>query len=111
MRAHVIENGKVINTIEVKSLDAFPNLIDASSGGQIGDLWDDSQFSDPSLSSAGHNKNIDRQILSLEVMITERMKREALLGKEDIDPRTGRTAAQQIAYIDEQIEALRAQRI
>lgn len=37
MKAHVIENGKVVNTIEVKSLDFMPNLIEATSGG-IG--WD-----------------------------------------------------------------------
>lgn len=39
MRAHIIENGKVVNTIEVDSLDVLPNLIDADLGGQIGDSW------------------------------------------------------------------------
>lgn len=48
MRAHVIENGIVINTIVVNSLDDFPNLIDAESGGTIGDLWDGESFSTPS---------------------------------------------------------------
>ena len=47
MKAHVIENGKVTNTIEVDSLDFMPNLIDASLGGKIGDLWDGSVFSEP----------------------------------------------------------------
>jgi hypothetical protein len=37
MRAHVIENGKVINTIEVESLDFMPKLVEATAGG-IG--WD-----------------------------------------------------------------------
>ncbi len=37
MRAHLIENGKVINTIEVESLDFMPNLVEATDGG-IG--WD-----------------------------------------------------------------------
>jgi len=37
MKAHVIENGKVVNTIEVESLDFMPNLVEATSGG-IG--WD-----------------------------------------------------------------------
>ena len=32
MKAHVIENAKVINTIEVESLDVLPNLIDAEVG-------------------------------------------------------------------------------
>ena len=37
MKAHIIENNKVVNTIEVESLDFMPNLIDGSIGG-IG--WD-----------------------------------------------------------------------
>ncbi len=37
MKAHILENNKVVNTIEVKSLDFLPNLIDGSVGG-IG--WD-----------------------------------------------------------------------
>lgn len=40
MRAHVIENGKVKNTIVVHSLDAIPGLISAENGGTIGDLYD-----------------------------------------------------------------------
>jgi len=47
MRAHVIENGVVINTIEVIDLDFFPGLIDAEFGGAIGDLWDGEEFSTP----------------------------------------------------------------
>lgn len=33
MRAHVIEDGVVVNTIEVDSLDFMPNLIEATEGG------------------------------------------------------------------------------
>lgn len=33
MRAHQIENGVVVNTIEVESLDFMPNLIEATEGG------------------------------------------------------------------------------
>lgn len=33
MKAHIIENGIVVNTIEVESLDFMPNLIDGSIGG------------------------------------------------------------------------------
>jgi hypothetical protein len=47
MKAHVIENGRIINTIEVESLDFMPNLVDASRGGKIGDLWNGVSFSDP----------------------------------------------------------------
>ena len=32
MRAHQIENGIVVNTIEVDSLDFMPNLIEATEG-------------------------------------------------------------------------------
>lgn len=34
MKAHIVENNKVVNTIEVDSLDFLPNLID----GEIGDI-------------------------------------------------------------------------
>ena len=45
MRAHVIIDGSVSNTIEVESLDFMPGLLDASLGGAIGDLWDGTVFS------------------------------------------------------------------
>lgn len=51
MRAHVIENGKIANTIEVDSLDFLPGLIDADQGGAIGDLWDGEQFITPAASA------------------------------------------------------------
>lgn len=43
MRAHVIENNRIINTILVEALDQFPGLrlIDASLGGVIGDSYDE----------------------------------------------------------------------
>lgn len=47
MKAHIIENTRVTNTIEVESLSFMPHLIDASLGGKIGDLWDGSVFSEP----------------------------------------------------------------
>lgn len=38
MRAHQLDkDGLIINTIEVNSLDVFPDLVDASIGGTIGD--------------------------------------------------------------------------
>jgi hypothetical protein len=41
MRAHVIKDGKIINTIIVDSLDSFPDLVDADLvGGGIGDGYD-----------------------------------------------------------------------
>jgi hypothetical protein len=47
MRAHQIENGVVVNTIEVESLDFLPNLVDAENGGTIGDLYENGQFTTP----------------------------------------------------------------
>ena len=47
MRAHIVIDGKVANTIEVKMLDFMPGLVDASSGGAIGDNYADGVFSTP----------------------------------------------------------------
>lgn len=47
MRAHVIENGIVTNTIEVESLDFLPGLIDASLGGAIGERYENGEFLPP----------------------------------------------------------------
>lgn len=47
MKAHVISNGKVVNTIIVNSLDDLPSLISAENGGTIGDTWDGETFTTP----------------------------------------------------------------
>lgn len=47
MRAHVVENGVVTNTVEVASLDFLPGLVDASLGGGIGWVWDGQSFAPP----------------------------------------------------------------
>lgn len=49
MRAHIVANGVVVNTIEVEDLNFFPGLVDAANGGAIGDLWDGEAFSTPDL--------------------------------------------------------------
>lgn len=46
MRAHIIENGIITNTIEVESLDFMPGLIEATVGGP-GWLYDGINFSKP----------------------------------------------------------------
>jgi kynurenine formamidase len=46
MRAHIVENGVVVNTIEVDSLNAIPGLIDGDIGG-IGWLWDGENLTPP----------------------------------------------------------------
>lgn len=44
MRAHIVIEGIVTNTVLVESLDALPGLISAENGGMIGDRWDGTQF-------------------------------------------------------------------
>ena len=46
MKAHVIENGAVINTIETESLDFLSNLAEATEGG-IGWSYADGVFTAP----------------------------------------------------------------
>lgn len=46
MQAHIIENGVVVNTIEVESLDFMPGLIEATEGG-IGWTYADGVFTAP----------------------------------------------------------------
>jgi hypothetical protein len=50
MRAHVLENNIVVNTIEVDSLDFLPNLIDAETGG-IGWIYDGNSLRNPNVPS------------------------------------------------------------
>lgn len=47
MRAHIIENGKVVNTIEVDSLDFMPGLVAAVGEEGIGWSYDGNAFSEP----------------------------------------------------------------
>lgn len=46
MRAHLIENGVVTNTLEVDSLDFIPNLVEATEG-SIGWTYTDGVFTAP----------------------------------------------------------------
>ena len=46
MKAHVIESGKVVNTIEVDSLDFMPGLVEATEG-SIGWEYDGQTFTNP----------------------------------------------------------------
>ncbi len=47
MRAHVIENGIVVNTIIVESLSVLPNLVSAENGGDIGWRYDGASYVEP----------------------------------------------------------------
>lgn len=46
MRAHITENGIVVNTIEVESLDFMPGLVEATEGA-IGWSYDGEKFTPP----------------------------------------------------------------
>jgi hypothetical protein len=46
MKAHIIENGIVVNTIEVDSLDVMPGLVEATEG-SIGWEYDGQTFTNP----------------------------------------------------------------
>jgi hypothetical protein len=47
MKAHVIENGIITNTIVVHALDDMPNLVDAAIGGYIGWSWNNGNPTPP----------------------------------------------------------------
>lgn len=47
MRAHVIDNGVVVNTVEVASLDVLPGLVAASGNEGIGWGYDGQYFTAP----------------------------------------------------------------
>jgi len=47
MRAHVVENGVVVNTVEVESLGVLPGLVAAQGGEGIGWLYDGAAFTAP----------------------------------------------------------------
>ena len=98
MRAHVIKDGKVTNTIEVKSLDILPGLIDASRGGTQGDLWDGKVFTTPEPTPQERAEAIKGRIIALEAQQTPRRLREAVISGDKTF----------LADIETQIVALRA---
>lgn len=80
MKAHIIENGVVVNTILVDSLDALPGvtLVDATEG-SIGYLYDGSTFTDPDPSRGDIVAQLSKDM---------RYKRDSLL-KETVDTLNG----------------------
>ncbi len=74
MKAHVIENGVVVNTIEVDSLSVMPNLVEATEG-SIGWLYADGVFTNPNLPTQEELNS--RQAKSV------RKQRDALLAETD----------------------------
>ena len=55
MKAHVVENGLVVNTIEVDSLDFMPNLVEANEGG-IGWTYANGVFTAPAIEITDEEK-------------------------------------------------------
>lgn len=74
MRAHIIENGVVVNTILVEDLNAFagletpPSLIDGEAGGGIGDLWDGESFTTPAPAPSEVPEAVDMRQASLKLL-------------------------------------------
>lgn len=52
MRAHVIDNGVIVNTVEVASLDVLPGLVAASGNEGIGWGYDGQDFTAPTQAPA-----------------------------------------------------------
>ena len=71
MRAHIIENGTVVNTIEVESLDFMPGLIEATEG-SIGDRYENGQFISPpapALAPAPTKEELLAQLQAIQAQI------------------------------------------
>lgn len=83
MKAHVIEDGIVINTIAVTSLDFMSGLVDAELGGKRGDLWDGTNFITPP------EPTIIPEISKIDAVIGI-LEAKNVLGKEDIDSLNGK---------------------
>lgn len=47
MRAHIVKDGVIVNTIVVDSLDFLPDLVSAENGGSIGDDYSNGIFTTP----------------------------------------------------------------
>lgn len=47
MKAHVIENGVVVNSIIVDSLDFMPNLVEDDGKAGIGWIYENGEFTNP----------------------------------------------------------------
>ena len=58
MKAHIIENGLVVNTIEIDSLDSMPNLVEATEG-EIGWSYADGVLTAPADTRADAEKALD----------------------------------------------------
>jgi hypothetical protein len=74
MNAHQLgANNVILNTIVVDSLDMFPNLIDASVGGNIGDTWNGTEIikkpPEPTPAPAPTKEQLMAQLAALSAQI------------------------------------------
>jgi len=74
MKAHVVEDGVVTNTVIVDSLSDLPNLVEATSG-SIGWTYDGSSFTDPNALTQSELDEIKSA--------SNRSKRNSLLAQSD----------------------------
>lgn len=73
MRAHVIENGKIVNTIVVDSLSDRPNLVEATEG-QKGDRYENGRIIPVPRNPVQKKDRLDRLLnkLSAKSVLTPR---------------------------------------
>lgn len=76
MRAAIVEDGVVINVIEVESLEALPGLI-AGDGANVGDQWDGSVFSRPTaptLEPTPRQLTVDDYRVAIQRMLDDKVR-------------------------------------
>ena len=74
MKAHVVENGVVTNTVIVDSLSDMPHLVEATAGG-VGWTYDGTSFTDPNAFTQAELDEIKAA--------ANRSKRDSLLTESD----------------------------
>lgn len=67
MKAHVVENGVVVNTVEVNSLNDLPNLVEATSGG-IGWTYENGVFVEPAAPAPQPEKTKEQLLAELQAL-------------------------------------------
>lgn len=113
---------KIINNLVAERTDDLPELapgecaliVEVGPEVQVGWLWTPQACVPPPVPVVNPNAAIFAQIAALEALQTSRLVRESLLKKQTTitdaaSPLNGLTPAEAIAYIDAQIEELRAQ--
>jgi hypothetical protein len=100
MRFAIVESGAVANIVESKK-PLGENWIQSDTASR-GDRYDGAVFTTPL-----KDRNIIAEIRGLENSVTSRMIRESILGSSKVNPKTSKTARQEIQDIEDQIDVLR----